>query len=180
LDTDRLNRWLTLVANVGVLVGLALLVFEIRQSNLLALSEIEQTRSDNLLQWRREWVTDDHIVPLLLERNSFHTPSEYRTLDVAERQAVTEAMLNEMNPETSLRMRLFILTSFWDFENLHAQYQRGLISEDYWNERVVGTILQDAPKWKAATSGRTLPSGRQTFIDEVERILDQYSDGQLP
>lgn len=62
MDSDRLNRWLTLGANLGVLAGLALLVVEIRQSNQLALAQIEQTRSDNLLAWRREWVTSDAIV----------------------------------------------------------------------------------------------------------------------
>ena len=85
-----------MVANTGVLIGLILLVVEIRQSNLLALADIEQTRSDSLLQWRREWVTNDHIVPMLLERRSFLSMEEYSSLDVAERQAAVENMLDEM------------------------------------------------------------------------------------
>jgi hypothetical protein len=32
MDSDRLNRWLTLIANFGVVVGLILLVVEIRQN----------------------------------------------------------------------------------------------------------------------------------------------------
>ena len=36
MDTDRLNRWLTLVANVGVVIGLAVLIYEIRASQHLA------------------------------------------------------------------------------------------------------------------------------------------------
>ena len=78
-----------------------------------------------------------------------------------------------------MRMRFFLNTSFWDFENLHAQYQRGLISEQYWAERVVPGILQDAPGWKAATGGSLL-MGRQDFIDEVERLLEENPSGRLP
>ncbi|MGB5257931.1 MAG: hypothetical protein WBN44_11805, partial [Woeseiaceae bacterium] len=58
MNQEKINGWLTLVANIGVLIGLGLLVFEIRQSNSLALAQIEQARSESLLQWRREWVTD--------------------------------------------------------------------------------------------------------------------------
>ena len=137
MESDRLNRWLTLVANIGVLIGLVLLVIEIRQSNLLALAEIEQARSDSLLQWRREWVTDDHIVPMLLERESILPRDKFMSLNIAERQAAIETMLNEMEPLTSMRMRFFFFTSFWDYENLYAQYRRGLVSEEYWAGRVV-------------------------------------------
>ena len=118
-------------------IGLILLVIEIRQSNLLALAGIEQTRSDSLLQWRREWVTNDHIAPMLLERRSILPPDKVTTLDNTERQAAIETMLNEMEPLTSMRMRFFFFTSFWDYENLYAQYRRGLVSEEYWAGRVV-------------------------------------------
>ena len=33
MDTDRLNRWMTLGANIGVLIGIVLLVVEVRQNN---------------------------------------------------------------------------------------------------------------------------------------------------
>ena len=33
MDSDRLNRWLTLIANTGVLVGIVFLAVELRQNN---------------------------------------------------------------------------------------------------------------------------------------------------
>lgn len=39
MDTDRLNRWLTLGANVGVLIGLAILIIELRQSSSIAAAQ---------------------------------------------------------------------------------------------------------------------------------------------
>jgi hypothetical protein len=36
MDFDRLNRWLTLVANVGILLGLILVILEINQNSQIA------------------------------------------------------------------------------------------------------------------------------------------------
>ena len=33
MDTDRLNRWLTLGANIGDLFGIVFLAIEVRQNN---------------------------------------------------------------------------------------------------------------------------------------------------
>ena len=33
MDTDRLNRWLTLLANIGVIAGIGFLALEVRQNN---------------------------------------------------------------------------------------------------------------------------------------------------
>jgi hypothetical protein len=47
MDTDRLNRWLALGANLGVLVGLLLLVAEIRQTNVIARAEAINEMTQN-------------------------------------------------------------------------------------------------------------------------------------
>lgn len=57
MDTDRLNRWLTLGANIGVLVGLLLLVAEIRQTNAIAQAEAINVMTQNaytILQMYRD------------------------------------------------------------------------------------------------------------------------------
>ena len=41
MNFDRLNRWLTLGGNLGVLLGLGALIFEINQSNAIAIAEME-------------------------------------------------------------------------------------------------------------------------------------------
>lgn len=178
MNVDRLNQWLTLGANVGVLLGLGVLIIEINQSNALALAQIEQTRSDGLREWRQEWVTNDHIVPLLAKVNSIRPPSAYMALNLVERQAVTASALEKLEPEDRLRYRLFLATSYWDYENLFAQYQRGLVSDEYWESRGIRGILDWAPRWKAAW-GEQMLSGRPAFNDEVNRLLETYPNGSL-
>ena len=170
MNQNKINGWLTLVANIGVLVGLGLLVFEIKQSNSLALAQIEQTRSESLLQWRREWVTDAYIAPLLTKVDAILPGDEFEQMSALDRQKATAEMLDELDPVERTRMTVFIATSYWDFENLYFQYKRGLVSEAYWSGRIAPAILWDAPQWKAASGGDLL-GGRQEFNDEVERIL---------
>jgi hypothetical protein len=48
LNSDKLNNWLTLLANVGVVIGLALLIYELRQSQDLAETNAAVRRYDQI------------------------------------------------------------------------------------------------------------------------------------
>jgi len=61
VDTDRLNRWLTLVANFAVVAGIIFLALELRQNNDLLEAQARATLTANRL---------DHIDRLLLPENS--------------------------------------------------------------------------------------------------------------
>ncbi len=61
MEADRLNRWLTLVANVAVVAGIVFLAFELRQNNELLEAQARATLSANRLA---------HIDRLLAPENS--------------------------------------------------------------------------------------------------------------
>lgn len=61
MNSDRLNKWLTLGANLGVLLGLAVLIFEIHQNNALMQAQIEESRSEALVAWRWQVVGNEVI-----------------------------------------------------------------------------------------------------------------------
>ena len=44
MNFDKVNRWLTLLANIGVLIGLAILIVEVNQSNRIATYAAENAR----------------------------------------------------------------------------------------------------------------------------------------
>jgi hypothetical protein len=50
LDFDRLNKWLTLGANLGVLVGIILLVMEIRQNQEIIEFDQEDGDADGVAE----------------------------------------------------------------------------------------------------------------------------------
>jgi len=45
MNTDNLNRWLTLCANIGVVIGIIFLAFELQQNNELLKSQAQETQA---------------------------------------------------------------------------------------------------------------------------------------
>jgi hypothetical protein len=156
MNSDQLNRWLALLANVGVLVGIFLLIVEIDQNNELMQAQIEQSRSETLVAWRREIVGNENAARVMvLRENLLRSP---------------QAALDQLGPSERMQLVNLILADFYDYENLFSQYERGLVGEEYWNERVVPAIQRRASSWQFLLPPDG-PSGRRAFKDEVERIL---------
>jgi len=172
--SDQLSKWLTLLANIGVLAGLAILILEIRQNNEIAMAQIEQSRSESLTQWRRERVLNENVAPLVVKMralNREYTDKFGPAVRPDDFQRRTAYMLDRLeDPVDRFRAESWIMASFYDFETVYFQYRRGLVSQDYWEGRIVPAIIDDAPRWKAVRDGSTL-QGRKEFHDEVERIL---------
>ncbi len=107
MNTDRLNRWLTLGANLGVLVGLMLLVLELDQNH-------EMMRA----QTRHELAMG--IVDLL------QVPASNQQLADLMYRAGTGG---ELTPQETFQfnMRTNALLRYW--EDVHYQYRVGLYDE---------------------------------------------------
>ena len=50
MGSDRLGRWLTLGANLGVVLGLIILIVEVRQNADLTRAQMESGKNDLLAQ----------------------------------------------------------------------------------------------------------------------------------
>lgn len=107
MDTEKLNRWLTLGANLGVIAGLALLVLELNQS-----------REMMHAQTRHEIAAG--IVDLLL------VPAADEDLADLMYRAETGG---ELTPEERYRfnMRTNALLRYW--EDVHYQHRVGLYDD---------------------------------------------------
>ena len=173
MDTERLNKWLALLANVGVVAGIVILVFEVRQNNELTMAQIEQSRSELYVQWHQETVTSDYIAPLqakILQLRSEYPNGLDDQVGAQELEKRVSTVLGQLDPVEQIRAAAMVTRGYWDFEGLFFQYRRGLVSDSYWNERIAPAIIEQAPVWKGALGGR-LPSGRPEFNEEVERLM---------
>lgn len=173
MDPERLNKWIAPLANIGVLLGLAVLIFEIRQNNELTMAQIEQSRSESFVQFQGEIASSDHVAPTLAKIQQLGT--EYsdqpeRDMAASERQRLAQFVFEKLDPVERQRANAIAMRAYWDIENLFFQYQRGLVSKSYWTNRIVPSIAVWGPRWKA-TNGGSLPLGRSEFNDEVERLL---------
>jgi len=109
MDSDRLNRWITLGANLGVLVGVFLLVIELRQNTESA--ELQAAQSYITISHELDFriVDDPSLITL------FMTPPDERT------------------PEDLLRMDRWYFGSLRTWENGYYLHSRGVLDDDLWS-----------------------------------------------
>ena len=53
----------------------------------------------------------------------------------------------QLDPVEMIRIRAIAAARIYDYENLHAQFERGFVSEEYWKQRIVPAIRVWAPVW---------------------------------
>ena len=107
MDSDRLDKWLTLGANVGVLVGIILLVVELGQNRDMMRAQTRNEIARASLDVLNLTATSEKLSDVVVRSNSGGelTPAE-RLMYVTRSESV-----------------------FRHFENVHYQYRQGLYDE---------------------------------------------------
>jgi hypothetical protein len=84
MNSDRLNRWLTLAANIGVFLGLVLVAYEINQSAINLELAVSSDGSDNFQQAMEVLVQDEDLATLIYKaESSYETLDEFETWRVS-------------------------------------------------------------------------------------------------
>ena len=85
MSTDRLNRWLTLGANIGVIAGLVLVAYEIDQSAITLELAVSSDGVDNFQQAMEVLVQDEDLARLI-----YKAETAYEGLDEFEKWRVSK------------------------------------------------------------------------------------------
>ncbi len=107
MDSNRLNRWLTLGANVGVLIGLGLVSYELVQNRELMRAQTRDQIATALVGLQIETGTDQQLVELLQRAD--------------DGEELTKA------EQRQIEYRFNALIRYW--ENVHYQYRQDLYDE---------------------------------------------------
>ena len=67
MDSDRLNRWLTLGANIAVLVGIFFLAAEISQNTDMMRTQINQSRAELSMNEAEALYNSEHLPEILVK-----------------------------------------------------------------------------------------------------------------
>lgn len=155
MDSDRLNKWLTLAANIGVLGGVIFLALEIQQNT----NAIKATAIQESVNVARQQI-------LLLA-----TDPDMNRLDTADFEQLSEED----------RQRVFWLRrSFWlGMDGLYRQRELGVFPEvewEMWNKIICSNYSRTEPEiWSA--NAATLPADFVEIVEscdgEVKGILPQ-------
>ena len=149
MNSDRLNRWVTLGANLGVVAGIVLVLIELNQNTESA--ELQAAQSylalSNELDFRI--VDDPSLIALFL------TPEEERT------------------PDDIRRMDRWYFGSLRTWENGYYLYKKGVLDEDLWSgqEAFMRDLLQeDAGLRNYCRTNREHFSG--SFMSFMDHLLE--------
>ncbi len=69
MNADSVNKWLTLSANIGVVIGLILLIVEIGQNTEMMRAQINQSRTDTAISEQQAVFNSDYIPALIAKRD---------------------------------------------------------------------------------------------------------------
>jgi len=156
VNADTANKWLTLAANIGVLIGIVLLLFELRQNTELVRVQVTQMRSDSFVQRRWDHADSQYMAPLIAKLQGQGFPRR-----VVERDELTEVEL--------VRLEAWLAALAFDYENLYYQKRRGFIDQQYWDERVVPSLMMFGPYFEEYV----VNLGREEFEEEVRALLQR-------
>lgn len=68
MNTEKVNHWLAILANAGVIVGLVLLIFEIRQNTEMLRAQINQSRTEAAQSEQQAFFNSAYIPAILAKR----------------------------------------------------------------------------------------------------------------
>jgi hypothetical protein len=148
---ERLNQWMTLVANIGVVAGIVFLGFEIQQTGDAINAQTYQTRAEGSRQQMMEIADSQLLAPLLSK--------------VAAQGGFHAVVAEDLTEEEKQRLRSYGHAMRIALDNQQYQYERGFLDEDYYQSTFIPAIQQFAPLW-TAFSGLPL---RPSFEEVVQR-----------
>jgi hypothetical protein len=127
MSSGKVNQWLTLGANVGVLIGIILILIELDQNADLMRAQMTQARADNLLARYDNLVHSDHWPKISAKRRAASSLLEW---------------LDSLSPEERERVLFTYFREVNDIRNQFYQYQEGYFPQRIWDTSSRGQIIR--------------------------------------
>ncbi len=110
MDSDRLNRWMTLGANIGVLAGIIFLAFELQQNTVATQLEAASNFQDSFSEIELFIAGSPEFAELLRKGREGE----------------------EVSAADQLRLWIFYGNALRQWQFTHFQYLSGALDEDIW------------------------------------------------
>ena len=117
MDSDKVNRWLTLAANLGVLIGIVLILTELNQNADLMRAQMTQARGDNVIQTYRDLMASDGWLEIRAKQRAAKSDQEW---------------IESLTPTEFERAWYRQLIEFHDLRTQFFQYKSGYLDPQIW------------------------------------------------
>ncbi len=126
MRSDKLNNWLTLLANFGVVIGLALLIYEMRVTQHLAETEASVRRLNQMQEAQTDFAMSESLPQIVVRARS----EGLQSLPADERERLRRW-------ETSVSLRM---------QSQYIQYVRGYLDQKT-ADRIVNAAVSRLALW---------------------------------
>jgi hypothetical protein len=156
MDKDRLNRWLTLGANLGVLVGIIFLAIELRQNN----TQLE-------LQSYQSWVASNVDINATLADPA-----------LSEIIALGHEDSRKLSKETFVAYATLNMSVMQAAQSTDYLFRAGALDRELWEaemNRAAGILsLPGVREWWDAGGRTQLTPGFVEFLESVQSDMDAW------
>jgi len=159
--SDKINRWLTLGANLGVLIGIAFLVVEIRQNTTALTAAAYQARSDALQDLSMR-VAESEVLATI--QANLHVRPENCGEFERNCGVFNEEYFQSLSPTEHLQYKRYLLANVFRVQNLVFQYEQGLLSDEYHDQSIIEIIKSFMPLWQRFDIWQ-----RRSLVEHLER-----------
>ncbi len=150
MKPDKVNRWLTLGANIGVLIGIILLVVELDQNREMIRA---QTRNDISQQLSNR---------LLIIASDSQVASVMRRAEAGE----------ELTADEEHQYFIYWVANMRDWENIHYQYRNGMFDDrEFYAEKSTWQSLISRNKAFARNWCLTRQNYSPEYAAEINNML---------
>ena len=129
MKLEALNQWLSLVASIGVVIGLVLLVVEVNQAIRFAVADAEVSGTEA-------------ISAALVE---FATSPELAAIEIKE----LEHGIDALDPIERRRLLAWETSRLMRVESQFIQFEQGFLDEEFIESRFADVVRQRRPVWEA-------------------------------
>jgi hypothetical protein len=117
MDGGKLNKWLTLGANLAVLIGIVLILLELNQNADLMRAQMTQARGDNVVQTYRDLMASDGWLEIRAKQRAAKSTKEW---------------IESLSPTEYERAWYRELIDFHDLRTQFFQYKSGYLDPRIW------------------------------------------------
>ena len=152
MEPDKVNRWLTLGANIGVLIGIILLVVELSQNR-------DMIRAQT--------------------RNEISQQLSNRLLSVATNPQLASVMRRakdgeELTDDEFTQIYVYHVANLRDWENIHYQYRHGTFDQQEFDAEKTAwrSVIEDNKMFQGVFCNTKL-NYSPDFVAELESVLHE-------
>lgn len=151
MNTANLNKWLALGANVAVLAGIGLLIFELQQNREIIRAQTRSQISSELINLLSQVATDPQLASLVRRADNG----------------------DDLTPDEEKQYGHRSATLFRFFENVHYQYRQGLYDDvEYQAHRKAWRLFFE----NSATAAKNWCGYREAVSPELKVEIDSLID----